>query len=271
MLHDSVWASMVDLPATTPILTKLFGAADYAVIGAGGDLCLPGAIEYQHLHSDFPEEFGLSERRLELAGQFGIELRQDSETNELTEETRHLILEKMAPLITINFAMSELTWENGPIRQIPGHARVEAKPAAHRRRARLDALLDLCRSARGSRDVSRHSGLARCDPQRWERGARIAERRVRCALVPFGRNQADHAPRDLGITIATRANGMSSRQGTARGVAQRRWRHAPFSEQETSSGGTALDSEPVAADFSNLACTSTKGRYQARAWAAENR
>ena len=128
MLHDSVWASMVDLPATTPILTKLFGAADYAVIGAGGDLCLPGAIEYQHLHSDFPEEFGLSERRLELAGQFGIELRQDSETNELTEETRHLILEKMAPLITINFAMSELTWENGPIRQIPGTHGLKQSP-----------------------------------------------------------------------------------------------------------------------------------------------
>ncbi|MBV9419385.1 MAG: hypothetical protein JO348_06395, partial [Alphaproteobacteria bacterium] len=46
LLHDPVWASMVDLPTTTPILTKIFGTSDYFVRGAGGDLCLPGAIEY---------------------------------------------------------------------------------------------------------------------------------------------------------------------------------------------------------------------------------
>ena len=45
------WASMIDLPTTTPIVTEIFGSSDYRVWGSGGDLCLPGAVEYQHLHS----------------------------------------------------------------------------------------------------------------------------------------------------------------------------------------------------------------------------
>ena len=57
MLHEPEWAAMVDMPTTTPLLTALFGSDDYWVIGAGGDLCLPGAIEYQTLHSDARETF----------------------------------------------------------------------------------------------------------------------------------------------------------------------------------------------------------------------
>src|SRR5271156_4857111 len=52
MLHEPAWASMIDLPTTTPILSKIFGTEKYWVVGAGGDLCLPGAIEYQALHVD---------------------------------------------------------------------------------------------------------------------------------------------------------------------------------------------------------------------------
>jgi hypothetical protein len=120
MLHDPVWASMIDLPTTTPILKTLFGADDYAVIGSGGDLCLPGAIEYQHLHADFREKIEFGDRRLEQAEILGVQLRRDEETGELTERTKRMIVEVTSPLITINFAMSDLTWENGPIRQIPG-------------------------------------------------------------------------------------------------------------------------------------------------------
>ena len=59
LLHEPAWASMVDLPTTTPMLSALFGGDDYWVVGAGGDLCLPGAIEYQTLHSDARETFEL--------------------------------------------------------------------------------------------------------------------------------------------------------------------------------------------------------------------
>ena len=50
MLHDPAWAEISCTATTGPILARLLGGPDFAVKGAGGDLCLPGAIEYQHLH-----------------------------------------------------------------------------------------------------------------------------------------------------------------------------------------------------------------------------
>ena len=51
-LHDPAYLAVLDLPTTTPILRAIFGSGDYIVGGAGGDAALPGAIEYQSLHSD---------------------------------------------------------------------------------------------------------------------------------------------------------------------------------------------------------------------------
>jgi hypothetical protein len=127
LLHEPEWVSKVDLPTTTPILTKLFGTRDYLLRGAGGDLCLPGAIEYQALHSDTRETFEMTPARLRVAEQAGVELRRD-ESGELTYQTRELVLRRAPPHITINFFMSDLTWENGPIRQISGTQTNAAKP-----------------------------------------------------------------------------------------------------------------------------------------------
>jgi hypothetical protein len=130
MVHDPDWAAMIDLPTTTPILTKIFGSADYLCWGGGGDLCLPGAIEYQQLHGDIREDHQLSEKRLKQAQVLGIELRTEAGSAELTLRTRRLIIERTPPLVTVNFLMSDLTWENGPIRQIPGgHAFAQTPPA----------------------------------------------------------------------------------------------------------------------------------------------
>ena len=52
MFHRPEWCELLDMPTTTPILTAIFGSPNYIVYGAGGDLALPGAIEYQGLHSD---------------------------------------------------------------------------------------------------------------------------------------------------------------------------------------------------------------------------
>lgn len=98
-LHEPAWANVVDLETTTPILTAIFGSENYLVGGGGGDLALPGAIEYQGLHSDniWTEPFdpvgGLTTRDMPV------------------------------PVITINFPMVDLTTENGPIRQIPATQR----------------------------------------------------------------------------------------------------------------------------------------------------
>ena len=52
MFHRSEWCELLDMATTTPILTEIFGSPNYIVCGSGGDLALPGAIEYQGLHSD---------------------------------------------------------------------------------------------------------------------------------------------------------------------------------------------------------------------------
>ena len=50
------WASLVDLPTTTPILETIFGGLDnYVVTGMGGEIALPGSMEYQRLHQDGAE------------------------------------------------------------------------------------------------------------------------------------------------------------------------------------------------------------------------
>lgn len=132
LLHDMAWASMIDLPTTTPLLTKLFGSKDYVVLGAGGDLCLPGAVEYQHLHTDLYESHNIPESRKRQAEKLGIELKTEEESDELTMRTKRLISDRTPPCITINFLMSDLTWENGPIRQIPGtHMAVRPPPSPH--------------------------------------------------------------------------------------------------------------------------------------------
>lgn len=130
LLHDPVWAAAIDLPTTTPILKEIFGSDDYLVSGAGGDLCLPGAIEYQHLHSDVRDSQELSPGRLAQAEALGIELRTREGSSELQTRTQGIVVQRTPPVVTINYLMSDLTFENGPIRQIPGtHASAQRPPA----------------------------------------------------------------------------------------------------------------------------------------------
>ena len=127
MLHHPAWASMIDLPTTTPIVTEIFGGSDYRVWGSGGDLCLPGAIEYQHLHLDGRDPQHLSEARIAQAERLGAQLHRDDNGN-LDVPSQKLIMEMTPPMVTINFIMCDLTWENGPIRQIPGTHTLQQNP-----------------------------------------------------------------------------------------------------------------------------------------------
>ena len=120
MLHEEEWAAMVDLPTTTPILAEIFGSMDYMVLGAGGDLCLPGAVEYQHLHADVRESNQVSDGRLQTAKDIGIEIVTEDGSDQPDLTTRRRIIDFCPAVVTINFAMCDLTWENGPIRQILG-------------------------------------------------------------------------------------------------------------------------------------------------------
>ena len=130
MLHEEAWAAMIDLPNTTPILTAIFGSPDYFVLGAGGDLCLPGAVEYQHLHADVGESHHISEARLATAKALGLEIATEKESGEPTLAVRRQVVDFTPPVVTINFAMCDLTWENGPIRQIPGSHTWQMRPVS---------------------------------------------------------------------------------------------------------------------------------------------
>ena len=128
MMHDPTWASMIDLPTTTPILKAIFASDDYVVWGGGGDLSLPGAIEYQHLHTDGIDPRDHPDRRLEALRR----QRPDQDLGDvfaaLSVEEQRLVMDRTPPGVTINFTMSDLTWENGPIRQIPGTHTTSERP-----------------------------------------------------------------------------------------------------------------------------------------------
>ncbi|MGI9646242.1 MAG: phytanoyl-CoA dioxygenase family protein, partial [Ilumatobacteraceae bacterium] len=109
MFHRPEWCELIDLSTTTPILTAIFGSPEYIAYGSGGDLALPGAIEYQGLHSD-------------------------NVWTELHDPVGGMTMRDVpVPVVHINFPLVDLTPENGPIRQIPG---------THRSRAPIPTLAD---------------------------------------------------------------------------------------------------------------------------------
>jgi hypothetical protein len=171
------WASLVDIPTTTPVLAEIFGGMErYIVAGMGGEVCLPGAMEYQRLHMDGAEPSQMPVERASHAHVLSEQLSQlrlqgtdprgsgvgtggrDSKSaghlpNSLAWQRRAVELTPCgltiahAPsivssgiaaeelpdlgctpghmlfgsgLVTINFLVSDMTTENGPIRQIPG-------------------------------------------------------------------------------------------------------------------------------------------------------
>ena len=163
MFHRPEWCELIDLPTTTPILTSIFGSSDYLVYGAGGDLALPGAIEYQGLHSD-------------------------NVWTELHDPVGGVTMRDLpVPVVHINFPLVDLTPENGPIRQIPG---------TQRSRAPIPALIDepewmrlstLCPVPAGSAIIRD----ARC----WHGGTPNLSRQVRAMpnveyMAPWFRSEA---------------------------------------------------------------------------------
>ncbi len=110
MLHRPQWRMLVDLPIVTPILTAIFGSSDYMVRSAGGDFCLPGAVRYQHLHSDMRD----------------FESPTSTPYSSFSDRRNLLTVRDLpCPYVCVNFIPWDQTALNGPTRQIPGtqHAR----------------------------------------------------------------------------------------------------------------------------------------------------
>jgi hypothetical protein len=104
-MHHPEWAILIDLPTITPILTAIFGSPNYISRGGGGDFCLPGAVDYQSLHSD------MSDRRTH--GELTYGSFHDPRGN-LTYR------DLPCPYVCCNYLMVDSTAINGPTRQIPG-------------------------------------------------------------------------------------------------------------------------------------------------------
>jgi ectoine hydroxylase-related dioxygenase (phytanoyl-CoA dioxygenase family) len=111
LVHQPEWAMLIDLPRVTPVLTEIFGSKDYISRGGGGDFCLPGAIDYQPLHSD------IGDRRIFRSKETGKEFVVGS----FYDPAGRLNYRDLpCPYVCCNYLMVDFTRLNGPIRQIPG-------------------------------------------------------------------------------------------------------------------------------------------------------
>ncbi len=105
MLHRPEWQMLVDLPTVTPIITAIFESSDYLLRAASGDFCLPGAFEYQPLHSDMGDH--VDDTRTPFSS---------------FRDPRGLLTTRdlPCPYLAVNFLPDDQTALNGPTRQIPG-------------------------------------------------------------------------------------------------------------------------------------------------------
>jgi|TARA_B100000959_G_C14953971_1_gene612930 hypothetical protein len=114
-VHHPEWAMLIDLPTVTPILDAIFESPDYICRGGGGDFCLPGAIEYQPLHSDVGD-------RREIEDHVAAADSSASRFSGAFWDPRGLLTlrDLPCPYVCCNFLMTDFTALNGPTRQIPG-------------------------------------------------------------------------------------------------------------------------------------------------------
>ena len=104
-LHRPEWQMLLDIPVVTEVVTAIFGSPDYVLRAASGDFCLPGAVEYQPLHSD------VRDWRDKATTPFSAF---HDPRGQLT------IRDQPCPYICVNFLPQDVTRLNGPTRQIPG-------------------------------------------------------------------------------------------------------------------------------------------------------
>lgn len=105
-LHRPEWQMLLDLPIVHRYLQAIFGGPDYTLRAASGDFCLPGALQYQPLHSDAadwqPE--GIMSKFSAFHDPRGLVSVRDLP----------------CPYLCINFIPQDITRLNGPIRQVVG-------------------------------------------------------------------------------------------------------------------------------------------------------
>ncbi len=104
-LHRPEWQMLLDIPIVVDTVSAIFGSPEYVLRAASGDFCLPGAVEYQPLHSD------VGDWRDGAATPFSA----------FHDPRGHVSIRDLpCPYVCVNFLPQEVTRLNGPTRQIPG-------------------------------------------------------------------------------------------------------------------------------------------------------
>ena len=104
-LHRPAWQMLLSIEPVIQLLDAIFGNPDYALRSASGDFCLPGASDYQRLHTDVRDW-------------------EDSEKTPFSAfhdpRGRVSIRDLPCPYVCVNFLPQDIHALNGPTRQIPG-------------------------------------------------------------------------------------------------------------------------------------------------------
>jgi hypothetical protein len=199
MSHHPEWAMLLDLPKLDAVLSAIFNSEDYITRGAGGDFCLPGAVNYQPLHSDMGDyhehKDPASGETIYKSGSF--------------QDPRGILnyRDLPCPFVACNFPMVDFTAINGPTRQIPGtqHSR-EPVPGLDSEPAWMK-LSTVC-------PVPAGSGVIR-DVRAWHGGTPNLSNEVRAIpnaeyFAPwFRQNVRPSLPRALFDTLSERGQRIS--------------------------------------------------------------
>jgi ectoine hydroxylase-related dioxygenase (phytanoyl-CoA dioxygenase family) len=96
---------LLDIPVVIEVVTAIFESSDYVLRAASGDFCLPGAVNYQPLHSDVRD--WLDNKKTPFSA--------------FHDPRRQITVRDLpCPYVAVNFLPQEVTRLNGPTRQIPG-------------------------------------------------------------------------------------------------------------------------------------------------------
>ncbi|MEM7002497.1 MAG: phytanoyl-CoA dioxygenase family protein [Pseudomonadota bacterium] len=104
-LHRPEWQMLLQMESVHTLVTHLFGSPHFSLRAASGDFCLPGAVDYQRLHSDVGDWVDDTRTRF-------------SAFHDPLGEIK--IRDLPCPYICVNFLPQDVTRINGPTRQIPG-------------------------------------------------------------------------------------------------------------------------------------------------------
>lgn len=104
-LHRPEWRMLLEIPLVLDVVTAIFESPDFVLRAASGDFCLPGAVEYQPLHSD------IRSWRSATATPFSAFHDPRGQMS---------IFDLPCPYVCVNVLPQDVTKLNGPTRQIPG-------------------------------------------------------------------------------------------------------------------------------------------------------